>query len=147
MASLPHGARPRLPRIWTPKGTPFAVGAMVPGGLHESLAAVSALEENMRAAGFTRIPDGRFLCLVWREDGNSAPLGRIDFYISNDTELRNGFQFRGTATFPGFGSGETDFAPLALIITRIGVYAQMHCCTATCRTCNLCSRSCYLTKL
>ena len=59
------------------------------------------------AAGLTRIPDGRFLCLVWREEGNSIPFGRIDFYISTDTELRNGFQFRGTATFPGFTSGET----------------------------------------
>jgi hypothetical protein len=44
---------------------------------------------------------------VWREEGNSIPFGRIDFYISTDTELRNGFQFRGTATFPGFTSGET----------------------------------------
>ncbi|TML71470.1 MAG: FtsQ-type POTRA domain-containing protein [Actinobacteria bacterium] len=44
MAGLPHGARPRLPRIWVARGAPFAVGAMVPGGLHASLAAVAPLE-------------------------------------------------------------------------------------------------------
>jgi cell division protein FtsQ len=44
MASLPHGARPRLPRIWVAKGAPFAVGAIVPDGLDVSLAAVAPLQ-------------------------------------------------------------------------------------------------------
>ena len=59
------------------------------------------------AAGFTRIPDGRFICLVWREDLSRKPVGRIDFYVSKSAELREGFEFRGTGSFPGFTTGET----------------------------------------
>lgn len=48
MASLPRGARPRLPRIWIAKGVAFSVGGMTPAALQDSLAAVSPL----RAARF-----------------------------------------------------------------------------------------------
>jgi cell division protein FtsQ len=43
MASLPHGARPQLPRIWVATGTTFAVGGLVPRVLDGSLAAVAPL--------------------------------------------------------------------------------------------------------
>ncbi len=43
MASLAHGARPRLPRIWIAKGAPFAVGGMAPVTLGDPLAAVAPL--------------------------------------------------------------------------------------------------------
>lgn len=49
MASLPHGARPRLPRIWIARGFAFTVGGLAPGSLHDSLAAVTPLR-------FTRFP-------------------------------------------------------------------------------------------
>ncbi len=43
MASLPHGARPQLPRIWVGRGTTFTVGGIVPAVLDGSLAAVAPL--------------------------------------------------------------------------------------------------------
>jgi cell division protein FtsQ len=45
MAGLPHGARPRLPRIWVPAGAVFSVGGTVPRGLTDSLAAVAPLHQ------------------------------------------------------------------------------------------------------
>jgi cell division protein FtsQ len=43
MATLVHGARPALPRIWTGRGPTFAVGAPVGDSLLPALAAVSPL--------------------------------------------------------------------------------------------------------
>jgi cell division protein FtsQ len=43
MATLPRGARPRLPRIWIARGVLFSLGGTAPEALSEQLAAVSPL--------------------------------------------------------------------------------------------------------
>ena len=42
------------------------------------------------AVAMAKMPNGRFLCAVWREV-QSKPQGRIDFHVSTDNDFRNGF--------------------------------------------------------
>ncbi len=42
------------------------------------------------AAALARLPDGRFLCAVWREVKGKYP-GRVDFHLSKDDNFGNGF--------------------------------------------------------
>ena len=82
MASLPHGARPRLPRIWIAQGVAFSVGGMAPTALHDPLAAVSPLRALRFPARVASVrTEGDELTLLLRSglevrlgDASDAPL-------------------------------------------------------------------------
>jgi hypothetical protein len=44
------------------------------------------------AVALAKLADQRFVCAVWWEDEDQTPKGRIDFYVSKDTNFINGFQ-------------------------------------------------------
>jgi hypothetical protein len=54
---------------------------------------------NAGAATLGVLPDGHFLCLVWREEGTTKPVGRLDCYVSVSTRLLDGFGPRVSAEF------------------------------------------------
>jgi hypothetical protein len=56
---------------------------------------------NAGAAALGRLPDGRVICLVWREEGKKKPIGRMDWYVSPGPDLRKGFGPCQTVRFPG----------------------------------------------
>jgi hypothetical protein len=61
---------------------------------------------NAGAAALGRLPDGRILCLVWREEGREKPIGRIDCYVSVSPDLFQGFGPATTIRFPGLPGGD-----------------------------------------
>jgi hypothetical protein len=52
------------------------------------------------AVALGRLPDDRFLCVVWREDGARSPVGRLDLYVSKSDSLFAGFAEPRTVRFP-----------------------------------------------
>jgi hypothetical protein len=66
--------------------------------------ALSLLERpglpNAGAAALGRLADGRYLCLVWREQGKTAPVGRLDFHLAASADGVAGFGPATTVPFP-----------------------------------------------
>ncbi|NIM52304.1 MAG: hypothetical protein GTO22_24175 [Gemmatimonadales bacterium] len=58
------------------------------------------------AVALAKLPDGRFVCIVWREEGGEKPVGRFDFYLSHNDRFFDGFQAEAlTLRFPGLRAG------------------------------------------
>lgn len=59
------------------------------------------------AVALTKMPNGRYLCAVWREV-TSKPHGRLDFHLSTDNDFRNGFHSEAStwsfSELPGGGN-------------------------------------------